>query len=912
MSQSLQILFDLKGELLDALPAVCRWERESFLLHIKEIFSRGKTLLVDAHGEGAGGLELCEARSNFIDSFLTQIWERGVYEFRKEKGESEGNFSCAMIAIGGYGRGELSPESDIDLMFVFPRRFSPTSHLIRSILYMLWDSGLNIGHSARTINDCIRIAKEDFQSETSMLEHRLLAGDEEVYGEFCRRFNSYLMRLSKGFHLRRWMRELGGRYRAWDPSVFVQEPNIKESAGGLRDLHAVLWLARACGVEKLQGIWKKGWVSKQDCDQVQKAYDFLLRLRSQLHIQSGTKNDMLTFQTQIDAAPELDYGDSEFSIASEALMRDYFKSARTTHIFCRDFFENFEEDLKKKNRAMRRPRTESLENGLALRNYHSMILDGSDEEVLSRPEGLMRVFELHYRYSCSLSAEVRNFIRTNLGSVDEEFCSSFEVRDSFFRILEGKAGVSRTLQEMHALGVLGRYIPEFGELTCFVQYDHYHRYTVDEHTLLAIQFLDELAYKKDVSLQELAHIHREMERSHILRLALLLHDIGKARGSRHGQRSAAALPEITVRLGLRADEGKVLEFLVANHLEMSHIAERRDIDDPAQIKRFAEKVETVEQLKMLYLLSYGDINAVAPGIWNEWRGTLMFELYRRTLLVLESGEAVSRQKRLDEIGNQVFLEARAVASKVGSERILRHLDNMPERYQLGTPPQEILHQIEMSERIDADTPFVMDVTHRRSLGNTLLTLVCHDRLGLFAIIAGTFASFHIKILDAKVYTDSKGLVLDSFVVVNSDGKAVTDDVLWGKVRSMLMGLFSEKVSVQEIAEKNSQIRHFKQWSHFKIPTLVEYDLLASEEDTVLEIITADRHGLLARIAGRLADEGMCINMAKIITEGLRAVDVFYVTDETGSKIEEEGRLREFCENLTAELIEGSSYSGASL
>ncbi len=911
MAQSLRLLFELNTELLEAVPAASRWEREAFLRHIKESFARGSQILADAHLEGAGGSELCEARAVFIDALLSQIWGHGVSDLDSEAGASGADFTCAMVANGGYGRGELSPGSDIDLMFVFPKRSSGDSRLVRVILYLLWDAGLDIGHSARTITECLRIAREDYQSETSMLENRLIAGDKMVFAEFNKRFDSYLKRVSKSSHLRRRLRELGERYRSWDPSVYVQEPNIKESAGGLRDMHAVLWLARAYGAENLKGIAQKGWVPEVDCARACEAYDFLLRIRTQLHNQSGSKNDMLTFQAQVDVAPVLGYGDSENAMASEALMRDYFMRARTMHRFCQDFFESLEEDLKRRGWAKRRPRIEKLGGGLALRDYHSLVTDGPEAEILDHPGGLMRIFELHYRFSCGLSAEIRNFVRTHLDTVDDDFRSSPEVKDCFFRILEGKAGVARTLQEMHGLGVLGRYIPEFGELTCFVQLDHYHRYTVDEHTLLAVQFLDELAYTKEMPLQELAHMHREMERGHILRLAMLFHDIGKARGGRHDHRSAAALPGVTVRLGLPADEGRVLEFLVANHMEMSHISERRDIDDPAQIERFAEKMETVEQLKMLYLLSYGDINAVAPGIWNEWRGTLLFELYRRTLRVMESGEAVSRKKRLDDIGNQVCLEARAAVSKVGTSLILEHLERMPERYRLGTAPQDILHQIEMSEKLGEDRFFVMDVTHRRRLGNTLLTLVCPDRLGLFGIIATTLASFHIKILEAKAYTDSGGLVVDSFIVVDSEGKAVTDNALWKKVEKFLEELLSGKIAIEELMEKNKTIRHPKPKVHFEIPTLVEYDLTASDDDTVIEVITADRHGLLAQISGRLAEEDVSISRAKISTEGLRAVDVFYVTDSDGRKIEDKERLGELCKILTHELAEEVTEQAAS-
>ena len=290
----------------------------------------------------------------------------------------------------------------------------------------------------------------------------------------------------------------------------------------------------------------------------------------------------------------------------------------------------------------------------------------------------------------------------------------------------------------------------------------------------------------------------------------------------------------------------------------------------------------------------------------------MFELYRRTLRALESGEAVSKRKRLDDIGSQVCLEARAAASRIGAARILKHLEDMPERYRLGTAPQDILRQIEMSEKLDGDTPFVMEVTHRRRLGNSQLTLVCMDRLGLFGLIAGAFAAFHVKILDAKAYTDKNGLVVDSFIVVDSEGKAVTDEGLWKKIRALLGDLITGKMDIEELASKNNNIRHPKQRTHFEIPTLVEYDLLASEEETVLEVITLDRHGLLTRIAGHLADEGVSISRAKISTEGLRAVDVFYVTDAEGRKIEDKDRLRELCEALTSKLTEESSQSVASI
>ena len=277
MTESLRSLLDLKDELLEAVPAASGWEREAFLRHIKGTYARGSSLLTEAHREGSGGQEVCEARAFFIDAVLRQIWGHGVHGLKSKENSLA---ACAMVAIGGYGRGELSPGSDIDLMFVFPKRSTDASRLVRIVLYLLWDAGLDIGHSARTISECIRIAREDYRSETSMLENRLIAGDKKAFDDFNTRFDSYLKRVSKSSHLRRRLRERSERYHSWDPSVFVQEPNIKEGAGGLRDLHVVLWLARAYGAEKLEGIWKKGWASEADCEKVRQAYDFLLRLRT--------------------------------------------------------------------------------------------------------------------------------------------------------------------------------------------------------------------------------------------------------------------------------------------------------------------------------------------------------------------------------------------------------------------------------------------------------------------------------------------------------------------------------------------------------------------------------------------------------------------------------------------------------
>ncbi len=876
-----------------------------FLRYLKDVYAQAGEHICDAQSEGAGGFELCKARSRFMDACIALVYAYAVEEERKKSGDAGQEFPCAMVAIGGYGRGELSPGSDIDLLFLFSGHEGQVSELIRSVLYLMWDAGLTIGHSARTISNCLKIAKEDYQSETAMLENRLLAGSEQVFRDFNKKFDAYIRRVAKSSHLRNRLEERMKRYRSWDPSVYVLEPNVKESAGGLRDFHAVCWLAKTFGLQSVDEIWRRGWVPQAEFQKAANAYDFILRIRAQLHIRAKAKNDMLNFQAQADVAPALGYEDTEGALASECLMRDYFLHARDLHIFCRDSFEILEDHLKSRRWVNKKSKIQPLEDGLALQDYHTLVLDAQNpEKVLETPTGLMKIFEYQFRFGCRLSPNVRNFVRAHLDTVDDDFRTSSEVRDSFLRILSGKAGVTTTMHEMHGLGLLGRYIPEFEPLTCYVQYDHYHRYTADEHTLLTLTALDELTYTKDVSLQHVAHIHREMERTNILRLALLFHDIGKARGPRHVHKSASALPDIIMRMGLPADQGSIIEFLVTSHIEMSITAERRDIDDPVLISNFADKMETVERLQMLYLLTYADISAVAPGIWNEWRSALIHELYKRVLRVMETGEDLYRKKRREDIVEQVCLEARAGGSRIGREEISEHMESMPDRYRSDTSPQDILRHIELGARLSERMICEIDITHRRRLGNTLLTLLCKDQLGLFAIVAAAFAVYELNILDAKVYTREDGLVIDTFQVVDSEGKAVVNENLWKKFRHSLEELLSGKQELSDFLKRNNKYLRLKKRMSFDLPILVKFDQTASEYATVLEVVAPDRHGLLAQIAQFFAYEGVSISRAKITTEGQCAVDAFYITDDDGSKITDSVKLRNLCTNLSEILEEG--------
>jgi len=868
--------------------------RNELIPFFKKVLQDGGELIKEAHFKGCGGLELSRIRSDFIDTVLRSVWSFGCSSLNQRDSE----IRCSLLAIGGFGRGELSPNSDIDLLFVSPTIDPKVHEFTQKVLYILWDLGLDIGHSVRKISDCIEIAKKDYVSQTSMLESRLISGNASVYSSFLKKMQMFLKKGYKANHLVQRLKERNERYRNWDPSVYVQEPNIKESAGGLRDFHEIVWIVKAFGYNSLEDICKNRSEGIETLEKAKESYDFLLRIRSQLHIQSNTKNDTLSFSSQIEAANSMGYTDSDVTFAGEFLMQDYYRSARTLNSFCKEIFEDLETEVKQRRFFAKKITREKIEYGLSWVDRKSLSVDKSSNEIQDRPAILMFFFEAMYKYSSIFNSDIRDLIRSSIHLVDDEFRSSLEVRESFFRILNGKTGVARVLHEMHELGFLSAYIPEFESLNCFVQYDHYHRYTADEHTLLTLNVLDDLAYTKDENLNTLAHIYRELDRTHLLRFSLLLHDIGKGKGDRHAHKSASLLPEIILRMGLPSDEGRVLQFLVLHHMEMSMTSQRRDLQDPSLIRQFSEKMETKEQLQMLYLLSYADISSVAPGTWNDWHGTLLFDLYRKTLDIMESGEESDEEKHEMEILRQVKSRAGVRYVDLKEDEIERHLQLMPKRYIEQTNVGTILSHIELRNKmILRKELFSIQVIHKRSENISILTLICFDRIGLFGLISSVLTKYEINVLDARIYTRSDGLVVDTFQVVSKGGGVVEDPDKWVSFKEDFYEVLNGGIELPDLMSQNKRHLKLKKQLHFYIPTIVEFDLESSNIATVLEVITPDRHGLLAMISNFISESGLSILSAKVATQGPRAVDSFYLTDLKGLKVDDKTLLNSLSEEL---------------
>ena len=868
--------------------------RSELISFFKGVLHDGRELIKEAHFQGCGGLELSRLRSSFIDTVLKSIWSFGCSSSDKK----DSGINCSLLAIGGFGRGELSPNSDIDLLFVAPAINSEIHEFTQKVLYLLWDLGLDLGHSVRKISDCIEISKKDYVSQTSMLESRLISGSPTVYSNFLKKMQIFLKKGYKANHLVQRIKERNERYRNWDPSVYVQEPNIKESAGGLRDYHEVVWLVKSFGYNNLEDISKNRPKGIESLVDARDSYDFLLRIRSQLHFQSNSKNDVLSFSSQMEAAKSLGYVDSEATFAGEYLMQDYYRSARNLNSFCKEIFEVLDSEAKQRRFFAKKVTRDTIEYGLIWVGRKSFSAGDFSENLKGNPNNLMFIFEIMYKYSSNFNSDIRDLIRSSIHLVDDNFRSSLEVRESFFRILNGKTGVARVLHEMHELGFLSAYIPEFESLNCFVQYDHYHRYTADEHTLLTLNVLDDLAYTKDVNLNVLAHVYRELDRTYLLRFALLLHDIGKGKGDRHVHKSASLLPEIILRMGLPSDEGRVLQFLVLHHVEMSMTSQRRDLQDSSLISQFAEKMETKEQLQMLYLLSYADISSVAPGIWNDWHGTLLFDLYKKTLDVMESGQESYEEKHEMAVLEQVKSRAGVRYVDLKEDEIEKHLQLMPKRYLDQTNVETILTHIELRNRmIQRKELFSIEVIHKRSENISVLTIVCFDRIGLFGLISSVLTKHAINVLDARIYTRDDGLVVDTFQVVSADGGVVEDNEKWALFKEDFYDVLNGGIKLPNLMSQNKKHLKLKKQLHFYIPTIVEFDLGSSELATVLEVITPDRHGLLAMISNILTESGLSILSAKVSTQGPRAVDSFYLTDLNGLKVNDKSLLNSLSEEL---------------
>lgn len=803
-----------------------------FLKEIEDVFDK------------LSGRQLAEFYTKKIDDFLIEIFN-----------SVESQNPLALIATGGYGRSELAPFSDIDIMFFAKDRTD--SKKVESVLYKLWDSGLNISHCFRTPEDCISEAKKDLRTHTALLEARFVAGDKVLYNYFHEKVYADIAYRKQKYFISGKLKETEKRHKDFGDSVFLLEPNVKEGQGGLRDIHTSLWLSKVA--LKLRDFDNfSNVIPEHEFRRLLKAYDFLLKVRFALHLMSNRKNDVLSFNTHDYIAEKLGFRDSKKFLGSERFMRYFYLKANVVQDVTALIAGICSKQWSFAGERVWSVKRKVTDNYCISKNV--IALSGMDALRID-PRKIIEAFYVFSKSGKKFSDSLKRDIKHNLILIGKKMRASQRAVSFFLEIMKGKR-VYETLREMHESGVLGRFIPEFGALRSLVVYEPSHRYTVDEHTLLAIRNLEQLDATKYRNLEYLSGIMKTTREREILFLSLLFHDIGKAAGKYHEEEGYKRLKNIIERFNLDVGKRQRIEFLVKSHILMAAVALKREIEDPEVIAQFAAAAGDEESLKALYLMTYADMSAVNPAFWTEWKAYLLRELYERTLNYL-------RGVRED---NDSYIENILSSYKDADRKGLRDfLDEMPARYLLSTPAEKIYIDYSLACSV-RENKFAVAISDKPD-NTTEITIGALDSPGLFSKLVGFLSSKWLNILRASLYTGKKGLVIDKIQISN------WKEIWWDGMDSYIKDGLKDVV----LGGGSISLPSMNKETTSRFDVFVELDNETSEENTIIEFFASDRHGLLYAVSNLFYENGLNIISAKINTESGIAQDIFYIQHK-GEKI----------------------------
>ncbi|MGJ8643913.1 MAG: [protein-PII] uridylyltransferase [Luteolibacter sp.] len=862
------------------------------------------------HRDGAGGMEIAEARSTVIDKLLSAILASTL---KTQKVESS---SLTLVAIGGYGRGTLNPGSDIDLLFLLPRASNklPKSvqELVQRVLYPLWDMGFKVGHSARSINECIAEARADQQSFTSLMDTRLIAGNETLYDGFLVRFEKSCIGKGQDAFLEIRRHDLRSRYKKSSYTVFLQEPNVKESCGGLRDYQNILWVAQVkTGSRSLRKLVEDRLITNNTLKEIEEAYDFLMRVRNELHYHSGKATDILTLQLQGVVATAFKYPQRSILRRTEAFMRDYYRHTRHLYRHTNSLMETFQiqQDSNAESGVgsfltFRKKKKEEFDGFIAKGGRIYPANQSIFKEDMHR---MMRLFQHTQLRNLRLSPQMRRLIASHWNDIDRPFRYLKANRKTFQAILERKGEVSKSLRQMHRIGFLGRYLPEFGALDCLVQHEFFHRYTADEHTLRCIDELDKLVENTDPSRDIFRRLFHQIVDPYALYVALILHDTGRSENFReHIDGSALLAIKLCSRLQITGRRRALIMFLVDNHLTFWRTATTRNLEDPEVIAEFAGIMKTPENLDALLLFTYCDTSGTAPGAWSGWKASLMVQLHKATHRFLTEGKE-GFERTLDEDRIDLEKEVTALMRKDYHEDIREHFKRTPapafayrKAAAIRAQVRTVRHFLREEEKGEAPIPFNIKLNDEPDKGYSELILACRDRPLLLEKLCCALASEQINILSADLFTRTDNIVLNIFRVCTTNFEPISNK----STRKRFIETFTTILSQEQYFPE----KYLKAKTNFLKPrteTGVSVPVRARVSNdlhptcTTVEVQALDRIALLHDLFYTIGEAKLETVHARICTEKGVAMDTLYITTADGKQITDPEVLKSLEERFSS-------------
>jgi [protein-PII] uridylyltransferase len=896
------------AELVEGLPTGNEPPRPQVLGLLREVLTRGRTE-IRRRFEAPSLLRNDGPAVLAATCFLMDQLVRVIFDFADTRVYPAANPSAAerlgLMATGGFGRGELAPLSDLDLLFLRPYKQTPRGEqIVEYVLYLLWDLGLKVGHATRTVEESLRYAERDHTVRTALLEARYLWGDRALCDELRK---SFAQRFGNGDgrdFVEAKLNERDQRHLRMGDSRYVVEPNVKEGKGGLRDLHTLFWIAKYLyRVTKPGELVAKGVLTHGEARHFERAERFLTTVRCHIHYLTGRVDDRLSFDLQREIAARLGYQDRPGSRGVERFMKHYYLHAKTVGDLTRIFVAALEDSHRRK------PKLAAFWQTLRPRQLGGFRLDGerlaaaASDTFEKDPISILRLFHVAQENDLDIHPASLRQITQTIRLVDR-LRNDPEANRLFMEMLTSPRDPETTLRRLNEAGVLGRFVPDFGRVVAQTQHDMYHTYTVDEHTIRAIGVLASIengTLKEDLPVST-DIVHKILSRP-VLYLGVLLHDIAKGRGGDHSVLGAEVALQLCPRLGLSAAETETVAWLVRHHLAMSATAFQRDLMDPKTIESFAALVQSPERLRLLLVLTACDIRAVGPNVWNGWKAALLRQLYHATEHILSGGTlSGGRGERIKAVQAEIAKRLTAWTEAEKDEHFSRGYPS----YWLSFPPDTLVRQAELVRRAERDhQPLAIEHRIDTSRSVTEVTIYTLDTHGLFARLAGAMAISGANIVDAKIFTMANGMALDTFWLQDLDGKPFDGPQRLARLAARVEIALSNRLDIAR--ELDSQRSSWPQRDRvFTVEPRVLMDNNASDTFTVIEVNGRDRPGFLHIVTRALTRMNLQIATAHITTYGERAVDVFYVKDLFGLKIVNQDKLKQIAAEVEKAIREFDS------